>query len=130
MRKGCDELADVAEEMALGVLTGRERAAAIAHLEHCARCREKVRRLMVTEDELLGLLPVSDPPPGFEGETVERLGLAVPKPVSRAHRRYLVLTVAAMLLAVIMLGLGVRALWAATSPGNGIGPQLTVSRSR
>ncbi len=29
----CAELADVAAELALGVLTGRERAMAIAHLE-------------------------------------------------------------------------------------------------
>lgn len=117
--KGCDELADVAEELALGVLTGRERAAAIAHLDQCAPCREKVRRLMVAGEELLGLLPVSEPPPGFEGGTVERLGLAssvaVPGPASRTRRRYVVLAVATVLLAVLMLGLGVWALWAATS---------------
>ena len=40
---GCREFSDVAAELALGVLTGRERAQALAHLDHCASCREEVR---------------------------------------------------------------------------------------
>ena len=32
---GCREFSDVAAELALGVLTGRERAQALAHLDHC-----------------------------------------------------------------------------------------------
>jgi hypothetical protein len=35
----CAELADVAAELALGVLTGRERAMAVAHLDNCDTCR-------------------------------------------------------------------------------------------
>ena len=53
----CAELADVAAELALGVLTGRERAGALAHLDRCDACREDVRQLTVTGEELLGLLP-------------------------------------------------------------------------
>ena len=45
---GCDEFTDVAAELALGVLTGRERAQAIAHLDHCDACRENVRQLTMT----------------------------------------------------------------------------------
>ena len=41
----CDEFAEVAAELALGVLTGRERAAALAHLDGCESCREHVREL-------------------------------------------------------------------------------------
>jgi hypothetical protein len=82
---GCDEFADVAAELALGVLTGRERAAALAHLNRCDRCRESVRQLTMTSEELLGLLPASEPPPGFETRVLERLGLVTPSkaPVSR-----------------------------------------------
>ncbi len=54
----CAELADVAAELALGVLTGRERAVAIAHLDTCDACREHVRQLMATGEQLRGLLPV------------------------------------------------------------------------
>ena len=31
----CDDLAEMAAELALGVLTGRERAQAIMHLDRC-----------------------------------------------------------------------------------------------
>ena len=51
----CAELADVAAELALGVLTGRERAMAIAHLDRCDECREHVRQLMATGEQLLEL---------------------------------------------------------------------------
>ena len=50
----CAELADVAAELALGVLTGRERAVAIAHLDTCDACREHVRQLMATGEQLRG----------------------------------------------------------------------------
>lgn len=73
---GCAGLAAVAAELALGALTGRERAGALAHLDRCEACRQKVSRLMVTSGELLELLPASDPPPGFEARVLERLGLA------------------------------------------------------
>jgi hypothetical protein len=73
----CAELADVAAELALGVLTGRERAVAIAHLDTCDACREHVRQLMATGDQLRALLPPAEPPAGFETRVLERLGLPV-----------------------------------------------------
>jgi hypothetical protein len=69
----CRELADVAAELALGSLTGRERAEALAHLECCAACRELVARLMTTGEKLLGLLPMIEPPPGFETRVLQRI---------------------------------------------------------
>ena len=74
----CAELADVAAELALGVLTGRERAMAIAHLDRCDECREHVRQLMATGEQLLELLPPAEPPAGFETRVLERLGLPAP----------------------------------------------------
>ena len=73
---GCAEFADVAAELALGVLTGRERARALAHLDWCDTRRENVRQLTVTGEEL-GLLPAIEPPAGFETRVMERLGLAM-----------------------------------------------------
>jgi anti-sigma factor RsiW len=73
---GCAGLTAVAAELALGALTGHERAEALAHLDRCEVCRERVSRLMVTSGELLELLPASEPPPGFEVRVMERLGLA------------------------------------------------------
>jgi hypothetical protein len=77
----CAEFGDVAAELALGVLTGRERADALAHLDHCDACREHVRQLTITGEELLSLLPSSEPPPGFETRVMDRLGLAATSPV-------------------------------------------------
>jgi len=87
----CAEFGDVAAELALGVLTGRERADALAHLDHCDACREHVRQLTITGEELLSLLPSSEPPPGFETRVMDRLGRAATAPVpvrdNRAKRR-------------------------------------------
>ena len=74
----CDEFAGVAAELALGVLTGRERAAALAHLDGCESCREQVRELTMVQDELLALLPSQEPPAGFESRVLDRLGLTAP----------------------------------------------------
>ena len=76
----CREFSDVAAELALGVLTGRERAQALAHLDHCASCREKVGQLTATGEGLLGLLPSMEPPAGFETRVMDRLGLTAPAP--------------------------------------------------
>jgi hypothetical protein len=77
-RVDCGQLVDMAAELALGVLTGRERASALAHLDGCPACGEYVRELTVTGEELLGLLPPHEPPAGFESRVLERLGLPVP----------------------------------------------------
>jgi hypothetical protein len=74
----CDEFAEVAAELALGVLTGRERAAALAHLDGCESCREQVRELTMVQDELLALLPSQEPPAGFESRVLARIGLTAP----------------------------------------------------
>jgi hypothetical protein len=82
----CEEFAGSAAELALGVLTGRERAAALKHLDRCDACRESVRQLTMTGEELLGLLPAIEPPPGFETRVLDRLGIA--DPALRSHARW------------------------------------------
>jgi anti-sigma-K factor RskA len=84
---GCAAFADVAAELALGALTGRERAEALAHLDRCAACQEHVRQLTVTGQELLRLLPPEEPPPGFETRVLESLGLTAPRPGPSSRRR-------------------------------------------
>ena len=79
-KMNCHEFQDVAAELALGVLTGRERAQAMAHLEHCEACQENVRQLTLTGEGLLGLLPAMEPPAGFETRVMDRIGLAAPPP--------------------------------------------------
>ncbi len=57
--------ADLAE-LALGSLAGRQRAAALAHLDGCPRCGAEVEKLSATADELLHLVPQVEPSAGFE----------------------------------------------------------------
>ncbi|MGW2460837.1 hypothetical protein ACWC2M_17685, partial [Streptomyces sp. NPDC001761] len=65
----CEKLRELGAELALGVLPGRERAEAVAHLDRCADCREYVRQLTLVGDRLAGLLPDREPPPGFAATT-------------------------------------------------------------
>ena len=73
----CAQMRDVAAELALGALTGRERAAALAHLDQCRACREDVHRLMVVGGLLLELIPPARPPAGFGTRVIERLNGAL-----------------------------------------------------
>jgi hypothetical protein len=68
----CAQVRDVAAELALGALTGRERASALAHLDRCRACREDVRRLTVVGGLLLELIPPARPPAGFETRVLQR----------------------------------------------------------
>jgi hypothetical protein len=69
----CEELREIGAELALGVLPGRQRAGAVAHLEECADCREYVRQLTHVGDRLIGLLPCGEPPVGFESRVAQAL---------------------------------------------------------
>ncbi|MGA5040618.1 hypothetical protein ACPCA8_26735 [Streptomyces capoamus] len=81
----CEQLREIGPELALGVLSGRERAEAVAHLDRCADCREYVRQLTQVGDRLVGLLPDREPPPGFETRVAR--GLARRAGVSEGQRR-------------------------------------------
>jgi hypothetical protein len=84
---GCAGVADEAAELALGALPGRERARVLAHLDGCGTCRENVCRLTMTGEALLGLLPGSEPPLGFETGVMARTGLSHAVPGAGARTR-------------------------------------------
>jgi len=124
----CEEFAQVAAELALGVLTGRERARAIAHLDRCDSCREHVRQLSLTGEEMLGLLPSGEPPAGFETRVMGRLGHTTA--AQRPKRTRLMLAAAAVTLAAVACGLGGWGLRGAISaPSPGISTAQTTLRS-
>ncbi|HEY7070127.1 MAG TPA: hypothetical protein VH479_08445 [Acidimicrobiales bacterium] len=72
----CTEFEDVASELALGILYGEERAAALAHLETCHACRREVTLLTDAADEIRLLVPEVEPPAGFEQRVVARIAAA------------------------------------------------------
>jgi hypothetical protein len=75
----CTECAELAPELALNALTGRERATALAHLDHCSRCRTTVSALTSTADEIFSLLPDVEPPYGFEKRVLDALSPPAPR---------------------------------------------------
>ena len=66
----CEELRDLAPEIALGTVDGEERAEALRHLATCTECRRVVDQLSEVADELLMLAPVQEPPAGFESRVI------------------------------------------------------------
>ncbi|MET7428742.1 hypothetical protein ABZT16_07070 [Streptomyces flaveolus] len=76
----CEKLREIGPELALGVLPGRERAEAVAHLDRCADCREYIRQLTLVGDRLVGLLPDREPPPGFETRVARGLAQSMTAP--------------------------------------------------
>ena len=73
-RMDCAQLADAAPELALGILPGDERAAALAHLDACPGCRQQVSSLAGVTDQLLLLTPTAEPQAGFEQRVLASLG--------------------------------------------------------
>jgi Putative zinc-finger len=69
----CAAVRELAAELALDVLDGDERAAALAHLQTCAGCRDEVASLTRAADELLLLAPEAAPAPGLEQRVLDRL---------------------------------------------------------
>jgi hypothetical protein len=74
----CDDTEASLAELALGILSGEERARVLAHLEDCERCRVEAERLTATADSLLYLAPAVEPPLGLEVKLFEQLGVTVP----------------------------------------------------
>ncbi len=70
---GCDEFREIAPDLALGLLGGDERGAAITHLAGCARCQAHLEGLVRVADDLLLLAPQVEPEIGFESRVMARL---------------------------------------------------------
>lgn len=105
----CRQCQELAEELALGVLSCHERADALAHLEGCSSCQDRVSALTATADRLVELLPPVQPPAGFEQRVINAL---TPSPPCTRRWR---LPVAAALAAVALAAGGWVVGWATHS---------------
>jgi hypothetical protein len=81
--RDCARLHELADELALGVLTGEERVEARTHLANCPDCREYVLELTAVSDGLLALVPGAEPPVGFEDRVLSRMGIDVSRPADQ-----------------------------------------------
>jgi hypothetical protein len=101
----CDEIRELAPDIALGILEGEERAAALEHLAECPDCRRHVEQLSEVADELLLLAPHREVPVGFESRALAPLR---PKAPQRRRRRWLqVLVPAAAAAAAVAITLAI-----------------------
>src|ERR1700752_1608326 len=81
----CEEIRELAADVALEIADGEQRAEVLRHISTCAECRSLIDELSEVTDELLMLAPVEGPPVGLESRVVERLELRTPR--RRAARR-------------------------------------------
>jgi Putative zinc-finger len=84
MSERCQEIRELAPELALGIVEGEQRGRALEHLADCPDCRRRVEELAEVADELLLLAPHREPSAGFESRV---LGELLPKPQRRRRRR-------------------------------------------
>ena len=73
-RSDCPDVRLMLPELALGSVTGQDRARALKHLAGCPECRRELSALSEVSDELLLLAPPAEPPVGFESRVMESLG--------------------------------------------------------
>ena len=101
---GCEQVRDLAAEIAFGVATEPERSQALVHLASCRECQEVVRRLAEVADSITLLAPECEPPAGFESQALGRItGMAGIQERSPRRRRPLRVGIAAAIVAAIVV---------------------------
>ena len=76
MRGSCERFESLAAELALGLLSGGERAEALEHLVSCPSCRLHLEELARVADAMMLLAPAAEPPVGFETRVLDRIAPA------------------------------------------------------
>jgi len=112
---GCDQVRELAADLAIGIADGQQRDAALRHAATCPGCRRLVSELSSVVDDLLLLAPSQEPPSGFAARTLARISppaarRRATRPGARhfpAGRRWLPrLAVAASIIAALGVGAG------------------------
>jgi bacterioferritin-associated ferredoxin len=106
----CEEIRELAADVAAGIAEPGERSAALGHVAECAECRRLLAELTDAAGEMLVLVKGRDPSTGFAARALERMDLrpaaAVPlKPRSRRRRAATLVLAAALGGAVAVAGL-------------------------
>lgn len=82
----CAAFGDAAAELALGILTGPDRSAALDHMGRCASCQAEAASLAAAADRLLDLIPPRGAPAGFESRTAAAFRQSGPGQAARRCR--------------------------------------------
>ena len=112
---GCDQVRELAPDLAIGIADGQQRDAILRHAATCPGCRQLVSELSSVVDDLLLLAPSQEPPSGFADRTLDRISAPAARrraggpgaQHSPAGRRWLPrLAVAASIVAALAVGAG------------------------
>lgn len=82
----CAAFGDAAAELALGILTGPGRSAALGHMERCPSCQAEAASLATAADRLLDLIPARNAPEGFESRAAAAFRQSGPGQAARRCR--------------------------------------------
>lgn len=127
----CAELEALSAELALGTVSGPERASALSHLAACPSCRHSVDQLAQAADRILLLAPVTEPPPGFESRVLGRLATVARAEAPSGRRRWfggprpVLARAAAMVLVAGLSGAGAAAVLNDRGAGHSTGAVRT-----
>lgn len=119
----CAQVHDLAPELALGVLSGAERAEVIVHLANCSRCQAYVGELTEAANVLPLMVPEREPPAGFERRVLA--GLHADR--RRSRRRWVASVAVAVAAATILSIAIVRVIDARTDADVAAAPAALVS---
>jgi hypothetical protein len=95
----CDDVEELAPELALGMLSGDERAATLTHIETCRTCRGLVDELSRAADTVVLLAPSVEPSAGFEARVMATLD--GPRRTDSRRRGFLLAAAAVVLIALV-----------------------------
>jgi hypothetical protein len=102
----CEQVRELAPELALGIVSGEERDSALRHLTGCPMCRQLVTELSSVGEELLLLAPPQEPPPGFGSRVVGALAQPTTSSMqARVPRRWRWATAVAVAASVVSAAL-------------------------
>ena len=119
---GCDQVRELAADLAIGIADGQQRDAALRHAATCPGCRRLVSELSSVVDDLLLLAPSQEPPSGFATRTLARISpptgrrratRAGARHLPAGHRWLARLAVAASI--IVALGVGAGTVYQVTS---------------
>jgi hypothetical protein len=116
-----DEHSELLAELALGILTGRERATTLAHVEQCPRCAEELELLSRAADAVVQVAPEREPPVGFEVRLFERMGVSEPRTGRTMPARWILAAAAAVVALGVGLGIGLSGSSAPPGPTTALG---------
>ena len=117
----CAEVQELAPELALGILSGGERAEVVLHVNGCTRCQAYVAELTGAADAIPQLAPEAEPPAGFEGRLLRRLG----EGERRTRRRWIAVAAGVAAAAVIVSVTMVRVIESGDSTSQQAGTPTT-----